>query len=143
MKAQPLVVAAIAAVTAMLAPPVAAQAQESSPSITWEECPPQVNIGAAECGRIDVPTYYSDPSLGSISVGFVRVKATDQSAKRGVLFGNPGGPGGDAYGYVGNDEMPWPAEIRHEWDFVGVQPRGLPGSTPVDCTAQVAMAWMR
>lgn len=135
MKAQRLVVAAVATLTAMLAPPVAAQAQESSTAITWEECPPQVNHSGAECGRIDVPTYYSDPSKGSISVGFVRVKAQDQSAKRGVLFGNPGGPGGDAYSYVANDAMVWPEEIRQEWDFVGVQPRGLPGSTPVDCTA--------
>lgn len=36
MKAQRLVVAAVAALTAMLAPPVAAQAQESSPAITWK-----------------------------------------------------------------------------------------------------------
>src|SRR5699024_8160724 len=80
----------------------------------------------AECGRIDVPTYYSNPSAGNISVGFVRVKALDQSAKRGVLFGNPGGPGGDAYLYAANDQaFAWPEKIRQEWDFVGVQPRGL------------------
>ncbi|MFH0411796.1 alpha/beta hydrolase [Corynebacterium sp. L4756] len=119
----------------MLAPPVAANAQQSSPEIAWEDCPPQVNQPGAECGRIDVPTYYSDPSLGSISVGFVRVPATDQAAKRGVLFGNPGGPGGDAYSYAASDSVEWPEEIRQEWDFVGVQPRGMVGSTPVDCTA--------
>ena len=136
MKAPRLVIAAATAAVAMLAPPVAAQAQDSSPAITWEECPAQVDLDNAECGRIDVPTYYSNPPAGNISVGFVRVKALDQSAKRGVLFGNPGGPGGDAYLYAANDQaFAWPEKIRQEWDFVGVQPRGLPGSTPVECTA--------
>lgn len=135
MKTPRLVIAAATALAAMLAPPIAAQAQETSPSITWEECPAQVTVDGAECGRVEVPTYYSNPSAGNISVGFVRVKALDQSAKRGVLFGNPGGPGGDAYGYAASEGFAWPEEIRQEWDFVGVQPRGLPGSTPVDCTA--------
>ena len=82
MKAPRLVIAAATAAVAMLAPPVAAQAQDSSPAITWEECPAQVNLDNAECGRIDVPTYYSNPSAGNISVGFVRGKALDQSSKR-------------------------------------------------------------
>src|SRR5699024_3923190 len=81
-----LVIAAATALAAMLAPPIAAQAQETSPSITWEECPAQVTVDGAECGRVEVPTYYSNPSAGNISVGFVRVKALDQSAKRGTLL---------------------------------------------------------
>lgn len=110
-------------------------AAAATPQITWEDCPEQVNIDSAECGRIEVPTYYDNPAAGTISVGFVRVPAAQSEVRRGALFTNPGGPGGDAYPWAGNDVMEWPEEIRNEWDLIGVQPRGLPGSTPVDCAA--------
>lgn len=113
-----------------VAAPTAAAAE---PDITWEDCPEQVNLNGAECGRIEVPTYYDNPAAGTISVGFVRVPAAQPDARRGALFTNPGGPGGDAYSWAGNDTVEWPEEIRNEWDLIGVQPRGLPGSTPVDC----------
>lgn len=113
-----------------------ATADESAPAITWEQCPIQVTQTNAECGRVDVPLSYDDPAGADISVGFVRFKAEDTQARRGVLFGNPGGPGGDGYSYfdAGNDLLEWPQEIRNEWDLVAVQPRGLYGSTPVECT---------
>lgn len=110
-----------------------ATAQEA-PQITWEECPPQVDISTAQCGNVQVPMYHSDPAAGEISVGFIKVPARDQSNVRGVLFGNAGGPGGDAYSFFGNTAMNWPEELYNEWDLVAVQPRGLLGSTPVDCT---------
>lgn len=105
---------------------------QTAPEITWEECPSQVTASTAECGRIDVPMYHSDPDGEQISVGFVKVPAAGES--RGALFGNPGGPGGDAYSYFGMPEaLAWPEEIRNEWDMIAVQPRGLQGSTPVQC----------
>lgn len=77
---------------------------------------------------------YAEPEGEKISVGFVAVSAKNQASKRGTLFTNSGGPGGDVYGYTANDKAwPWPQEIREEWDMVGVQPRGLIGSTPVEC----------
>lgn len=115
------------------AAPAAAQDTAAAGPVSWEPCPEQVTDPTAECGRIDVPMHYSDPAGAAISVGFVRIPATGES--RGTLFGNPGGPGGDAYSYFGNDDLyAWPEEITAEWDRVAVQPRGLPGSTPVDCT---------
>ncbi len=103
------------------------------PEITWEKCPDTVTNPEAQCGRITVPTYYSNPRAGTISVGFVKVAAQDPNKRRGALFGNPGGPGGDAYNYVAGKIMEWPEAIKQEWDFIGVQPRGLEGSTPVKC----------
>lgn len=121
-------------ISGMTAVPVQAQAAPG-PEITWEQCPPQVDVAAAECGRIDTPMYYSDPGGAQISVGFVRVAAADQTQRRGVLFGNPGGPGGDAYAYFGSTEgFEWPEGITNEWDRIAVQPRGMSGSTPVDCS---------
>lgn len=128
------VAAALGAVT-LLAAPASAQTQADplAPEIAWENCPEVVTEPAAECGSIDVPMHYSDPAGPTISVGFVRIPATGES--RGTIFGNPGGPGGSVYPWMGNAElMPWPEAFKAEWDRVGVQPRGLPGSTPVDCT---------
>ena len=113
----------------------------SATAIAWEECPAEVNIERAECGRVEVPTNYAHPDAGSISVGFVRLKAENPSSRRGALFTNPGGPGGSAYSWVGNDNAAqWPTEIRDEWDIIGVQPRGLSGSTPLNCSTDAAPA---
>lgn len=123
--------------TTLLAAPAGAQStpEPTTPPIAWENCPPQVLDPAAECGRIDVPREYADPEGPSISVGFVRYPAGQESQRRGTIFGNPGGPGGDAYGYFSSGAgFDWPQEIIDEWDRVAVQPRGLPGSTGVDCT---------
>lgn len=127
---RPLLAALTATTLLGLAPSAAAAPAQP---ITWEACPGQVTDPSAECGRIDVPLHHSDPAGPTISVGFVHVPAASGAA-RGTLFGNPGGPGGDAYSYFGNPEaMSWPTGIVDEWDRVAVQPRGLPGSTPVDC----------
>lgn len=130
------VLAATVVLATGLTPPAQAQNIDPlAPPIAWEDCPPTVTDATAECGRIDVPMEYSEPEGATISVGFVRVPASDPSAKRGTLFGNPGGPGGDAYSYFGNpNAYAWPEGITSEWDRVAVQPRGLPGSTPLSCT---------
>ncbi|QGU04326.1 alpha/beta hydrolase [Corynebacterium comes] len=127
--------AATLAAVAMLGLAPATFASPAQP-VTWEACPAQVTDQAAQCGRIDVPMYHSDPAGPKISVGFVRVPAASGTA-RGTLFGNPGGPGGDAYSYFGGEGLSWPAGIVNEWERVAVQPRGLPGSTPVACNDEV------
>lgn len=129
------------ALTAALACGLGVAPANAAPAISWEQCPPEVNNERAECGRIDVPTYYSQPDAGSISVGFVRLRAENPSARLGSLFTNPGGPGGSAYSWVGNtNAAQWPAEILQEWDIIGVQPRGLKGSTPLNCSSDSAQA---
>lgn len=123
----------LAAVATLSLLPLTVPPADAAPAITWETCPAQVTDPSAQCGRIDVPMYHSDPTGETISVGFVRVPAASGTA-RGTLFGNPGGPGGDAYSYFGdNQNFAWPAGIVDKWERVAVQPRGLPGSTGVNC----------
>lgn len=120
------------ATVAVLHAPVVAPASEVP--ITWEDCPVTVTDPRAECGQVEVPQDYADPTGATINVGFVRVPAGNPTVRRGVLFGNPGGPGGDAYSYFGSDSIAqWPKELSDEWDLVAVQPRGLQGSTPLQC----------
>lgn len=133
-------VAASASLAAMATVSIPAQAEPvKRPAITQEDCPEYVNKPGTSCGRMDVPMDYSNPDGKKISVGFIKAAATKPEKRRGVLFINPGGPGGSVYhqfttveGYP--DTTPrWPKEVREEWDIVGVQPRGLEGSTKLEC----------
>jgi putative secreted hydrolase len=133
-------VAASVSLAAMATVSIPAQAEPvKRPAITQEDCPEYVNKPGTSCGRMDVPMDYSNPDGKKISVGFIKAAATKPEKRRGVLFINPGGPGGSVYhqfttveGYP--DTTPrWPKEVREEWDIVGVQPRGLEGSTKLEC----------
>ena len=133
-------VAASASLAAMATVSIPAQAEPvKRPAITQEDCPEYVNKPGTSCARMDVPMDYSNPDGKKISVGFIKAAATKPEKRRGVLFINPGGPGGSVYhqfttveGYP--DTTPrWPKEVREEWDIVGVQPRGLEGSTKLEC----------
>lgn len=131
-KAIGAVVAAVGISAGVVAAP-AANAQ-FRPPITWEQCPVHVDVEGAKCGRILVPMRYDNPALGDISIGFVKVPAKVPAARRGVLFGNPGGPGLDAYSYFASKTVfDWPQEIQNEWDLIAVQPRGLMHSTDLNC----------
>jgi TAP domain protein len=82
---------------------------------------------------------YSNPDGKKISVGFIKTTATKPEKRRGMLFINPGGPGASVYDqFSTREDFPdftpkWPEEVREEWDIVGVQPRGLEGSTKLEC----------
>ncbi|WP_018295808.1 alpha/beta fold hydrolase [Corynebacterium lubricantis] len=118
----------------LIAPAADAQTEAGTSPITWEACPAEVTDASAECGRIDVPRDYADPAGPTISVGFVRNPADNPAARRGSLFVNPGGPGGSVYPMAASPEAyPLPAGISEEWDVIGVQPRGLAGSTQIRC----------
>ena len=112
------------------------------PAITQEECPKNVNQPGASCGRIEVLMDYASPNGQKIDIGFVKTTASKFEKRRGTLFVNPGGPGGSVYNLFtlqnsaqGSPETSpqWSTEVREEWDIVAVQPRGLEGSTKLDC----------
>ncbi len=112
--------------------PVLAQAAK----IIWESCPTSVSRTGAQCGRIDVPRDYDNPDGEQISVGFVQFKATKEA--KDTIFVNPGGPSGDVYEWLGNTkDYDFPAEFFENYTIIGVQPRGLPGSTPLECADHI------
>jgi len=133
-------VAASVSLAAMATVSIPAQAEPvKRPAITQEDCPEYVNKPGTSCGRMDVPMDYSNPDGKKISVGFIKAAATKPEKRRGVLFINPGGPGASVYDqFSTREDFPdftpkWPEEVREEWDIVGVQPRGLEGSTKLEC----------
>jgi hypothetical protein len=51
-----------------------------------------------QCADVAVPLDYDRPDGATIDLHVARVPASDQANKLGVLFFNPGGPGGPAGG---------------------------------------------
>lgn len=112
-----------------------AAADPAGGELAWGPCPAEYALDpdTDQCGTVTVPRDYANPGAGSIDVLVTRHGAEDPAARRGVLFTNPGGPGGDAIASNGMFAQALPEQIRRQWDFIGVQPRGLAHAGAVEC----------
>ncbi|MFE1079743.1 alpha/beta fold hydrolase [Nocardiopsis alba] len=103
--------------------------------IDWTPCEEEI-LSSLECARVEVPLDYSDLDGERIELGVLRIPATDPEAARGALFLNFGGPGGparlSATGYAGT-------ELNEVYDIIGMDPRGVGASTPLDCGVDFPM----
>jgi len=92
--------------------------------ITWDDC------GAVECATLSVPLDYAEPTGDTIELYVARTPASGE--RYGALFINPGGPGGSAAEYA--DYLPFLLpDVADHYDIVGMDPRGVGGSTPITC----------
>lgn len=94
--------------------------------ISWASCGPKL-----ECAEVVVPLDYADPSGDTFRVAVARVPATGE--RIGALFVNPGGPGASGATFAEQLALLLPKAIRERFDIVGVDPRGVGGSTPIKC----------
>ena len=132
MSARRLLTGALAATIALGAVVAPGPALAAPQTLQWGACAPIHQASPdTRCATLTVPRDHSKPNGPTITITVSRLAARDQANKRGVLVGNPGGPGGDAVSMF--TALPAPAEIRDEWDLVTVQPRGLLDSTPLRC----------
>ncbi|EON31224.1 alpha/beta hydrolase-like protein [Gordonia terrae C-6] len=107
-------------------------AASAAPALEWGACPAVHGVPATvRCATVEVPLDHRKPDGQTIEIGVSRIQARDQSRRRGVVMGNPGGPGGD--GIAMFSQVPPPAAMLDEWDLVAVQPRGLVSGTPLRC----------
>lgn len=61
-----------------------------SRELKWHDCG-----DGFECGRVDLPLDWLDPSDDSrVAIAVIRLRATDMDNYMGSIFMNPGGPGG-------------------------------------------------
>jgi len=93
--------------------------------IAWEGC------GSAQCGSLAVPLDWDAPEGEMIELFVVRDEADGE--RLGALFVNPGGPGASAAEMAAVLPSILPSGITERFDIVGVDPRGVGGSTPIDC----------
>jgi pimeloyl-ACP methyl ester carboxylesterase len=131
------------------APPGAdgAPAGSSDPTATvkvaplvWGACPDRGQ--AEQCARVKVPLDYARQDGEEIELLVGRVRATDPARRIGSLLLNPGGPGGPGItdGFLATIAGVVSDEIRARFDLVSWDPRGVSGSTPVDCKAMPSIS---
>ncbi|AHH98712.1 alpha/beta hydrolase [Kutzneria viridogrisea] len=93
----------------------------------WSPC---TDLQPLECTTIAVPMDYSRPDGPQLTLALSRLKAKEPEHRRGVLFTNPGGPGGEGRelptGYADDP-------IAKVYDLIGIDVRGLGGSTQLNC----------
>ncbi|WP_253915712.1 alpha/beta hydrolase [Streptomyces sp. NRRL S-31] len=92
----------------------------------------ELDRAGARCADISVPLDYSRPDGRTITVAISRIKGTDTAHRVGALLLNSGGPGGQT---VGDPPFVRAAmkEVAARYDVVGVDPRFVGRSTPLDC----------
>jgi pimeloyl-ACP methyl ester carboxylesterase len=93
--------------------------------IAWTDC------GSRECGKLEVPVDYSDPSAGTIELNLKRARATGDSL--GPLVVNPGGPGAPGTETAERADSYFAPALLERYDIVGFDPRGTGDSAPIDC----------
>jgi pimeloyl-ACP methyl ester carboxylesterase len=93
--------------------------------IEWDDC------GGVDCTTLQVPLDYDAPDGEQIEIYAARSPATGD--RKGALFVNPGGPGAGAAELAEVLPLILPSEITEHFDIVGIDPRGVGGSTPIDC----------
>lgn len=139
------------AIVAALSLQPSAQAQSAKP-LTWAAC----EAGAfdqdwsgfgnrIQCATMDAPLDHAVPDGERISVGLIRIRASQPDQREGSLFFNFGGPGANPrtllpymawiWDNIHRDD-PIRGEqklIAERYDLVAVVPRGLKGGTTFNC----------
>lgn len=120
-----VVLAAVVLSALALTPATEAQAA----TLDWKPCEGSTLTGL-ECATLIVPMDYQTPSGAQLSIALSRHQAADPKRRRGVLFTNPGGPGGNGL-HLPIDYADQP--IGQVYDIIGMDPRGVGRSTRLDC----------
>ncbi|GAA2063127.1 alpha/beta hydrolase [Streptomyces albiaxialis] len=117
--------------------------------LEWRPCG-AAGSGDFQCAELRVPLDYAHPGDGSgdgdrdggdLRLAVTRKKAEGGKKDRiGSLQVNPGGPGGSAVDYVEQAAgLAYPPEVRKRYDIVGMDPRGVARSEPVECLSDRQM----
>lgn len=92
----------------------------------------ELQQAGAQCADVTVPLDYAEPDGRTLTVAISRILATDTAHRVGALLLNGGGPGGQTLG-----DPPWVRtamkQVGERYDVVGVDPRFVGRSTPLDC----------
>ncbi|MGJ5830592.1 alpha/beta hydrolase [Streptomyces ossamyceticus] len=121
-------------------PPTDPLARYHRQHLDWKSCVfgpddetgKELQKAGARCADVTVPLNYTKPNGRTITVAVSRIRATDTDRRVGALLLNGGGPGGQTIG-----DPPWVRtsmqQVGERYDVVGVDPRFVGRSTPLDC----------
>ncbi|MFE2678226.1 alpha/beta hydrolase [Streptomyces hygroscopicus] len=109
----------------------------------WRRC--QADLPAEyQCATIKVPLDYRAPQGKRITMAISRIKSTAPDKRHGVLFFNPGGPGGPGLDMPLYMKDTLPEAARQKYDLIGFDPRGVGRSSPVTCDLETEEEnWLR
>src|SRR3954453_16670143 len=108
-------------------------------SIAWHGCGPK-QPADLQCGELSVPLDYHHRHGAKLTLGFNRLPAADPAHRVGSLIINPGGPGGAGSSFVAVEAAGrhlWNPALHERFDMIGMDPRGVGTSTPVQCDPDV------
>lgn len=106
--------------------------------LTWAECYPGMGYPQFECAGLEVPKDWSRPSGERLVIAVSRVRASNPGARRGILVGNPGGPGGSGLIVSLYLSLVEP-DVAAAYDLIGFDPRGVGSSRPALSCADPAI----
>ncbi len=98
-----------------------------SQQVDWQPCD-----GDFECGIVEVPVDYDEPTGKTLGLAVNRLPAEGGPAT-GSLVVNPGGPGASGVEYAPQAAAQLGPEVLAGYDVVGFDPRGVGASEPVEC----------
>src|SRR3954471_6168556 len=108
--------------------------------IAWHGCGPEQPANL-QCGELSVPLDYDHPHGATITLGFNRLPAADRAHRVGSLIINPGGPGGGGSFFIAVEAAGghlWNPALHERFDMIGMDPRGVGTSTPIQCDPDVS-----
>ncbi|MFE7357274.1 hypothetical protein ACFU8Q_30040 [Streptomyces sp. NPDC057543] len=107
-----------------------------------DEVGQKLDAAGADCTDITVPLDYADPGGRTITVAISRLKATDTAHRVGPLLLNDGGPAGPSL-HVPLTKSEVMGEVADRYDLIGMDPRFVGRSTPLDCGWDLGSALFR
>ena len=93
--------------------------------LDWEDC------GQGRCATVEVPIEYEKPDGDTTELRVAVFEAPGKNDRS--LFVNPGGPGGSAIDFAEYVREEFGKSVLKLYDIVGVDPRGVGLSSPMDC----------
>uniref|UniRef100_UPI003F496B6B alpha/beta hydrolase n=1 Tax=Streptomyces achromogenes TaxID=67255 RepID=UPI003F496B6B len=142
------VVAAFTATTTAIAPDPLARFHGRH--VDWHACAlgaddelgQKLDAAGADCADITVPLDYAKPGGRTITVAISRLKATDTAHRVGPLLLNGGGPAGPGL-HMPMTTSKVMGKAADRYDLIGMDPRFVGRSTPLDCGWNLGSAPLR
>ena len=100
----------------------------------WKACDDSASTTTVQCGTLQVPFDYNDPSAGTFTLYVKLLPAANPTLRIGSMMVNPGGPGFGGSSLADDASYYFSSDIIDHFDIIAWDPRGTGKSTPaVDC----------
>ncbi|UKZ73259.1 hypothetical protein TrVFT333_000902 [Trichoderma virens FT-333] len=100
-----------------------------SANLTWTPC-----FDDFTCARLELPLDYSNKSIGTTSIAFIKLAGKNASVESPSIIINPGGPGGSGVDLLLSNQAIATQMFGEQYNLVSFDPRGVNNSGPsLDC----------